>query len=109
MKNGGAVAGDEVVQIYVVRKDDMVSGPRRQLIAFERVPLSAGESKVIEFKAAADSFAASDDQGTRSIHRGELVVTAGGRQPYVCASLPSCSNLIEKTIVIGDRHPKRMH
>lgn len=45
VKNTGKVAADEVVQVYVHRINPSVEWPVKELKAFSRVPLKAGESK----------------------------------------------------------------
>ncbi|WP_372755654.1 fibronectin type III-like domain-contianing protein [Labilibaculum sp.] len=50
LENTGDYKGDEVVQLYV--KDVKSSGqrPLKQLLAFERISLKIGESKIIRFQ-----------------------------------------------------------
>lgn len=43
--NSGKVAGSDVVQLYLVEKPD---GPRRRLLAFEKVALQPGESQQVK-------------------------------------------------------------
>ncbi len=50
VKNGGAVAGDEVVQLYVHQRSGSDSRPRREMKGFERVSLAPGETKTVSFK-----------------------------------------------------------
>jgi beta-glucosidase len=47
LKNEGAMPADEVVQLYVHRVDAKVEWPEKELKAFQRVSLNAGESKTI--------------------------------------------------------------
>ncbi len=46
VKNSGAVAGDEVVQLYLTQLNASVPVPIRSLAGFHRVHLKPGESKV---------------------------------------------------------------
>ncbi|WP_404424724.1 beta-glucosidase BglX [Nibricoccus sp. IMCC34717] len=48
--NNGAVAGDEVVQLYVHGRAGEASRPVRQLKGFKRVSLQPGKSQVVTFK-----------------------------------------------------------
>ena len=50
--NSGAVAGDEVVQVYSRSQAPGVDLPRRQLRAFERVHLAPGETATVRFDIA---------------------------------------------------------
>jgi len=49
VQNTGAVAGDEVVQLYYRFLDAHVVRPVKQLAGFLRVPLQAGEKKTVRF------------------------------------------------------------
>ncbi|MET0554013.1 MAG: beta-glucosidase BglX [Vicinamibacteria bacterium] len=50
VKNTGAVAGDEVVQLYVHQRTGSDSRPRRELKGFQRVTLAPGETKAVSFR-----------------------------------------------------------
>jgi beta-glucosidase len=47
--NTGAVAGDEVAQLYIHQRAGSTSRPIRELKGFERVALQPGESKTLHF------------------------------------------------------------
>jgi beta-glucosidase len=55
--NTGARAGDEVVQLYVRYPDSRVSRPKKQLRAFQRVTIPAGETKTVTLSLAAADLA----------------------------------------------------
>ena len=48
--NTGAVAGDEVVQLYIHQKAGSDSRPMRELKGFERLTLAPGETKTVTFR-----------------------------------------------------------
>jgi beta-glucosidase len=48
VKNTSERAGDEVVQVYATAMNPPVPMPLRQLVGFLRVPLRAGETRIIE-------------------------------------------------------------
>jgi len=50
VKNTGARAGEEVVQLYIHQQAGSASRPVRELKGFERVSLAAGETKTVRFK-----------------------------------------------------------
>jgi beta-glucosidase len=54
--NGGAVAGDEVVQLYAHQRTGSDSRPRRELKGFERVTLAPGETKKVSFRLGPDEL-----------------------------------------------------
>ena len=47
LTNEGAMPADEVVQLYVHRVDSKVEWPEKELKAFQRVSLAAGEAKTV--------------------------------------------------------------
>ena len=47
LKNEGSMPADEVVQLYVHRVDSSVEWPQKELKAFKRVSLKAGERKTV--------------------------------------------------------------
>ncbi|GAB1265280.1 glycoside hydrolase family 3 C-terminal domain-containing protein [Aurantivibrio infirmus] len=57
IKNSGDRGGDEVVQLYIQHVDSKVSRPIKELKAFQRVNIKAGESKVVQLSLAASSLA----------------------------------------------------
>jgi len=54
--NTGAVAGDEVVQLYVHQKAGSDSRPRRELKGFRRVSLKPGETRTVTFSLGPDEL-----------------------------------------------------
>jgi beta-glucosidase len=49
VENRGAVAGDEVVQLYIHQRAGSASRPVRELKGFERIALAAGQKKTVRF------------------------------------------------------------
>ena len=54
--NTGSMAADEVVQLYVSRLDSKVEWPAKELKAFERVSLGAGETRTVTLEIPADDL-----------------------------------------------------
>ena len=50
LENEGSMPADEVVQLYVTRVDSKVEWPAKELKAFQRVSLRAGETKVVNLE-----------------------------------------------------------
>ena len=68
--------GDEVPQLYVrPRVASAVTGKR--LLAYRRVRLKAGESRIVEFKLPTSQLAVLDSQNRWGIERGIYEVTLG--------------------------------
>ncbi len=79
VKNEGAVAADEVVQVYV-KLDSPDAPPNPRLCGFARVRLSAGEAKQVRVALDKDTFFAIDQAGQKvSVAHGTLYI--GGSQP----------------------------
>lgn len=57
LKNTGEYDGTEVVQLYVQDKVGSVTRPQKELKAFRRVELKAGESKVVTFSLPVSDLA----------------------------------------------------
>jgi beta-glucosidase len=57
VKNTGARAGDEVVQLYIGLRGTSVARPIRELKGFQRVTLGPGESRKVEFSIGRDELA----------------------------------------------------
>ena len=54
--NTGSMAADEVVQLYVNRLDSKVEWPVKELKAFERISLGAGETRTVTLEIPADDL-----------------------------------------------------
>lgn len=76
--NTSARAADEVVQLYVRQKVASRSRPVRQLKAFEKVRLEAGQRRTVTFKLASTDLGYHDDDGRLVIEPGPFDVFAGG-------------------------------
>lgn len=50
VRNTGAVAGDEVVQLYIHQRAGSAARPRRELKGFQRVHLAAGAEQTVSFR-----------------------------------------------------------
>ncbi len=56
LSNTGGMAADEVVQLYVSRPESSVEWPEKELKAFKRVSLKAGESKKVVLSIASEDL-----------------------------------------------------
>ena len=86
VKNTGAVAGDEVVELYLTQPKAYET-PLRVLAGFKRVHLAAGESAPISLTIDPRSLGQVDADGNRVIVPGEYSVSLGGAQPRESASV----------------------
>jgi beta-glucosidase len=77
VKNTSSRAGDETVQIYVRDKVSSVTRSVKDLKAFKRVTLAAGESKNVTFTLTSDAFQMWNDKMVRVVEPGEFEIMAG--------------------------------
>lgn len=57
VQNSGAVAGDEIVQLYISQAGNPVYRPARQLRGFARVSLTPGQTQTVNFDLREQDFA----------------------------------------------------
>jgi beta-glucosidase len=76
--NTGDCAGVETVQLYVRDQVASTVRPVRELKAFRRVWLKAGQSKVVEFALPTGDLAYVDPLGKRTLEPGRFTVWVGG-------------------------------
>jgi beta-glucosidase len=76
VRNTGAVAGEEVVELYLQN----AAGPR-SLAGFQRVALRAGERKTVNFTLPPRQLASTGADGKRMSMAGTATVWIGGKQP----------------------------
>jgi beta-glucosidase len=86
VKNTGAMAGDEVVELYLTQPKAFET-PVRVLAGFKRVHLSPGESAHVSLTIDPRSLGQVDRTGNRVIVPGEYAVSLGGAQPQDAASV----------------------
>ncbi len=78
--NTGAMAGDEVVQLYLTHPG-VIGAPMLALKGFSRIHLSRGEKKSVRFRLRSRDLSVVDESGTRRIVPGNVDVWIGGGQP----------------------------
>jgi beta-glucosidase len=79
VENKGAVAGDEVVQLYIHQRAGSASRPVRELKGFERIALAAGEKKTVHFTLGREELKFwSPETKTWVVEPEEFDVWAGG-------------------------------
>ncbi len=84
--NSGAVAGDEVVQVYLTHPG-VAGAPLRALQGFQRVHLARGEKKTVSFTLRDRELSIVDEAGKHRIVPGKVDVWVGGGQPTVRSGL----------------------
>lgn len=79
VRNTGALAGDEVVQLYLAERVASLTPPTRRLKRFARVPLLPGEARTLRFHLTAEDLSHVGRDGRPVLQPGEFVVMVGGR------------------------------
>lgn len=74
----GAVAADEVVQLYVRDRVGSRTRPVRELKGFRRVRLAPGETRTVAFELSADALAFCTRDGRWSAEPGAFHAWIGG-------------------------------
>jgi beta-xylosidase len=77
VRNTGARAGDEVVQLYLHDVLATVTRPVRQLTGFARVMIEPGEAVQVQFRVHADRTAFADREFRRVVEPGDVEVLVG--------------------------------
>jgi beta-glucosidase len=78
VRNVGARAGDEVVQLYIRDPVASITRPVKELRDFERIHLEAGESRTVSFELRSDDLAFYGRSMQRVIEAGRFQVFIGG-------------------------------
>ena len=98
VSNTGKLAGDEVIQLYVVNKITGVKAPLKSLKGFNRIALKAGESKVVNFTLKPEDLSYIKENGDRVQFKGKVELAVGGNQPD--EPNKTSGNVVKKTLTI---------
>jgi beta-glucosidase len=101
VSNSGAMAGDEVVQLYVTHPG-VAGAPLRALTGFQRVHLDRAQQKTVSFTLGARELSIVDAAGTRRIVPGTVQVWLGGGQPLSRSGLPKTTGVQTQFSVTGE-------
>ena len=77
VRNTGAVAGDEVVQLYVRDVASAITRPVKELKGFRRITLQPGAMTTVEFTLGKDAFAYWNEAMQYAVEPGEFQIMAG--------------------------------
>ena len=81
VSNAGAMAADEVVQLYVTDHEASGPVPRLALKGFQRVALKPAEARVVRFTLDERAFSLIGAGGGRIVEPGRFTIAVGGKQP----------------------------
>ena len=77
VKNTGARAGDEVVQLYIRDEVSSVTRPVKELKGFRRVTLQPGETRTVTFELGPEAFRLWNLEMKRVVEPGDFEIMAG--------------------------------
>lgn len=77
VRNTGARAGDEVVQMYIRDVVSSVTRPVKELRGFQKINLKAGESKTVSFDVRPDLLEFTNIDKKRVVEPGEFEIMVG--------------------------------
>ncbi len=83
VRNTSARAGDETVQVYVHQLVSSVTRPIKELKAFKRVTLQAGQTKVVQLTLTPASFQMWNDKMKRVVEPGDFEIMAGADSAHL--------------------------
>jgi beta-glucosidase len=81
LTNTGSVAATEVAQVYLSDLAASALVPMHKLVAFQRVPLAPGESKIVSFTLDPQCLAFVGEDGKQHTEPGKFRLTVGGCSP----------------------------
>ncbi len=77
LTNTGAMAGDEVVQVYLRDQVSSVTRPVKELVGFARVTLQPGESQMVDIAIRPEAFALWNRDMERVVEPGSFTIMVG--------------------------------
>jgi beta-glucosidase len=92
LKNSGARAGKEVVQLYFRDVVSSMVTPVKQLKGFAKPFLNAGETKTVELRVPVQEFALYDINMNRVVEEGDFELQAGSASDNI---------KLKKTVYVG--------
>ena len=101
LTNSGAVAAEEVAQIYLSDLEASTVVPLNSLIGFQRVPLQPGASTEIAFTVTPEMMKLVNDAGERVLEPGEFRVTVGGCSPSERGAALGAAAPVSATFVVA--------
>ena len=93
--NKGKMDGDEVVQLYIRDKVSSFTRPVKELKAYKRVSLKAGETKTVELTLTGESLAFYDKDYNFVIEEGDFTIMTGNS---------SHKKALQETVLTATKH-----
>jgi beta-glucosidase len=105
VENTGALAGDEVVELYVKDLEASAIVPIRSLQGLKRIHLEPGEKRDVSFTLTPSQLAFWNDQAEHVLEPGSFEIAVGGKQPGFTGSADAKTTdvIVGKLEVTGDK------
>jgi beta-glucosidase len=94
VKNAGAMAADEVVQVYVTNHSAAGYKPLRALKGLQRISLKAGETRTVRFTLDDRALSSVGEDGVRSATPGRYTIAVGGKQPGLTGTADASTTMV---------------
>lgn len=88
LQNTGAMAGEEVVQLYLHDCAADITRPVKQLFGFKRIFLQPGESRQVQFKVSTDQMGFYDRDMQFIVEPGDMEVLVGSSSEDIRLQAP---------------------
>ncbi len=105
VRNVGDLAGEEVVQVYLIDSDAVYPVPIRSLAGFRRIALQPNEQKTVHFHINPEQMAVTREDQTL-IETRNIQLYVGGKQPGLNGGgdAESTQLLRQKVLIKGSKH-----
>jgi beta-glucosidase len=94
VQNAGAMAADEVVQLYVTDLEASGEVPRLALKGLARVSLRPGEKRTVRFTLDERAFSLIGKDGQRIVEPGRFRIAVGGKQPGLEGTADAATTMV---------------
>ncbi len=101
VKNTGKFDGDEVVQLYVAKKNRSAGDPACTLRAFSRVHVKRGETAHVSLKLDSHAFESVNSEGESVLVPGTYVVTVADAAPLPCSEKLGAAAPVTAEIIVN--------
>jgi len=101
VKNSGAFAGDEVVQLYIKHLESEYAVPNWQLQGVKRVQLAPEEKTTVCFSLMGKNLSVVTENGERIVPAGPIEIFVGGQQPDKRSTALTGKQVLKASFTIG--------
>jgi beta-glucosidase len=99
VQNTGSLAGDEVVQLYLLHTAR--STPNRALRGFQRIHLEPGQKQTVRFVLNKRDLSFVDEEGKHRIFSGLMEVWVGAGQPLATSRIAKPAGTTTRFVITG--------